>query len=171
VWSSVEGGTYQVQSNTNFTTWSLRATNIASTGLSTQFSTNETGLTHLYRVARTDLATYDSASGSTTSGGTGILSVSPTSAARGTSFTLTINLDPSTSPALPPQNAPVNSVAVGTIAGTSLVHVSQTQVTATINIPVGASTGAQTVEVVFPGPPGNPTQTVTYTLTDGFTAQ
>jgi hypothetical protein len=172
VWNSVEGGTYQVQSNTNLTTWSLRATNIASTGLSTQFSTNETGLAHLYRIARTDLAAYDSVSGSTTSGSdNGILSVSPINAARGTSFTLTINLDPSASPSPPPQNAPVNSITVGTISGTRLVHVNQTEVTATIDIPSGASTGPQTVSIVFPGPPSNPTQTVTYTLANGFTVQ
>jgi hypothetical protein len=172
VWNSVEGGAYELQSSANLTDWILRATNITSGGLNTQFSTNETGTIHLYRVARTSLATYDSISGSTTSGGgNGILSVSPASGARGTSFTLTINLDPSTSPALPPQNAPVNSITVGAISGTSLVHVSQTQVTATINIPGGASTGAQTVSVVFPGPPNNPTQTVTYTLTNGFSLQ
>jgi hypothetical protein len=42
-------------------------------------------------------------------------------------------------------------------------------VRASITIPAGASTGAQTVTVVFPGPPDNPTATVTYTLSGGFT--
>ncbi len=171
VWNSVEGGTYQVQSSTTLSDWSLRATNVASAGLSTQFSTNETGTLHLYRVARTGLAAYDAVASSTSAGGNGILSVSPTNATRGTSFTLTINLDPAASPAPPPQSAPINSVSVGSIYGTSLVHVSQTQVTATISIPGGATTGAQTVSVVFPGPPNNPSQTVTYTLTNGFDIQ
>ena len=65
--------------------------------------------------------------------------------------------------------APVNSVTVGSYSGTSLTHVSQTQVTASITLPSNATTGAQTVTVVFPGPPGNPSQTVTYTLANGFT--
>ena len=41
--------------------------------------------------------------------------------------------------------------------------------TAQFTIPAGAATGAQTVTVIFPGPPGNPGATVTYTLAGGFT--
>lgn len=103
----------------------------------------------------------------TTGGGTGILSVSPPSAARGTTNTITINLDPAVNP--PPGNAPINSVTVGTITGAGNIHVSQIKVTSSITIPAGAATGAQTVTVVFPGPPGNPGATVTYTLPNGFT--
>ena len=84
-------------------------------------------------------------------------------------FTLTVNLDPAATPAPPPQNAPVNSVTIGATAGTSRVHVSPTQVTASFTIPAGAATGPQTVTVVFPGPPTDPTATVTYTLANGFT--
>jgi hypothetical protein len=53
--------------------------------------------------------------------------------------------------------------------GANNVHVSQTQVTSSIVIPANATIGPQTVSVVFPGPPDNPTQTVTYTLTNSFT--
>jgi hypothetical protein len=117
------------------------------------------------------VATYDSA-GTTTFGsgggtGTGILSVSPASVNPGTNFTLTINLDPSVSP--PPANAPVNSVTLGGFTGSGNVHVSQTEVTSTINIPSGTSPGSPTVTVVFPGPPTDPSQTVTYTFSNGFT--
>jgi hypothetical protein len=42
-------------------------------------------------------------------------------------------------------------------------------VTAGFTIPTTASLGTQTVSVVFPGPPGNATNTVTYTLANGFT--
>ncbi len=166
VWASVEGGTYQVLCSTNPATgWTTNKTGIASQGINTQTNLTSTNTFAFYRVARTALATYDSVSGA--SGGSGILSVSPTSANHGTTFTLTINLDPSVSP--PPQMAPVNSVTVGSYSGTSLTHVSQTQVTASITLPSNATTGAQTVTVVFPGPPGNPSQTVTYTLANGFT--
>ena len=59
--------------------------------------------------------------------------------------------------------------SISTIAGSGNIHVSQTQVTSTITIPAGAATGPQTVTLVFPGPPANPTATVTYTLPNGFT--
>jgi hypothetical protein len=172
MWSSVEGGTYEVLSSSNLSAWAMKATNLASQGITTQVSTNKDGSSEFYRVARTALASCDlvTSSGTTSATGGGILSVSPNSAGRGTkNMTLAINLDPSAQPAPPPQNAPINSASIGTIAGTSLVHVSQTQVQATFSIPANATTGQETVTVVFPGPPGNPSQTVTYTLTSGFT--
>lgn len=70
---------------------------------------------------------------------------------------------------LSPQNAPINSVTVGTITCTANVHVSQTQVTSPITIPAGAATGPQTVTVMFPGAPPNPNPPVSYTLVNGFT--
>jgi hypothetical protein len=166
-WSATEGGTYRVECTTNFTTWTTNATNVAVSGNRGAFTNNASSGVAFYRVVRTALANYDGSTNTTTAGGNGILSVSPTSGARGTTLTLTINLDPAVNP--PPQNAPVNSVTVGTITGTGNVHVSQTQVTSSVTIPAGAATGPQTVTVVFPGPPGNPGATVTYTLPNGFT--
>jgi hypothetical protein len=166
VWSAAEGGTYRVESTTNFTTWTTNATNATTSGNTARYTNNSPGTRGFYKIARTALATYDPVSG-TTGGGTGILSVSPPSAARGTTNTITINLDPAVNP--PPGNAPINSVTVGTITGAGNIHVSQIKVTSSITIPAGAATGAQTVTVVFPGPPGNPGATVTYTLPNGFT--
>lgn len=169
-WSAVEGGTYRVESASVLNNWTTNQTGIAAV-YNTGTATDSSSTQKFYRVAQTALATYDPVSTGSTSGGggNGILSVSPTSVSRGTgtNFTLTINLDPSVNP--PPANAPINSVTVGTITGSSNVHVSQTQVTSSIIVSSGAATGAQTVTVVFPGPPGNPTQTVTYTLAGGFT--
>ncbi len=168
-WSALEGGTYMVQSTTNFSAWTTNSTTVAAVQNAASYTNNSPDSYRFYRVARTALAAYDAAGSTTTSGGggNGIVSVSPTSGNRGTTFTLTINLDSAVNP--PPQNAPINSVTVGTITGTGNVHVSQTQLTSSITIPANATTGAQTVTVVFPGPPGNPTATVTYTLTGGFT--
>jgi hypothetical protein len=168
IWSGTEGGTYRVECTTNFTAWTTNATNLAVSGNVGRYTNSNVGLA-FYRIARTALAAYDPVTGAAGGGGNGILNVSPTSGARGSTFTLTINLDPAATPAPPPVNAPVNSVTVGTIAGTGNVHMSQTQVTSSITIPPGAATGPQTVTVVFPGPPGNPTATVTYTLPAGFT--
>jgi hypothetical protein len=147
--------------------WTTNGSNIAAVLNAGSFSQARGTSNQFYRVARTALAAYDPVTSTTGGTGGGISSVSPTSGNRGTTFTLTINLDPAVNP--PPSSAPINSVTVGTITGTSNVHVSQTQVTSSITIPANASTGPQTVSVVFPGPPGNPTQTVTYTLTGGFT--
>lgn len=170
VWSSVEGGGYRVESSTTLTNWATNTT-VASQGLTTQTATNAGAGNQFFRVVRASLASFDGVTGGTTGGGGGIVSVSPTSGTRGSVVTLTINLDSAAQPSPPPQNAPINSVTVGTISGTSLTHVSQTQVRASISIPGGAATGAQTVTVVFPGPPENPTATVTYTLNGGFTVQ
>jgi len=173
-WNSVEGGTYRVEASTNVVVgnWTSVQSNIVSTGIVARATEagGASGSSRFYRVARTALANHYG-SGTTTNGGggNGILSVSPTSAARGATFTLTVNIDPAAQPPPPPQNAPVNSVTIGALAGVNRVHVSRTQVTASFTIPGGAATGPQTVTVVFPGPPGNPNQTVTYTLPNGFT--
>jgi hypothetical protein len=164
-WSAVEGGTYQVESTSNFSGWATNATNLPAVQRFGSYSGASAQSRRFFRVALTGLASYDPA----TSSGSGILSVSPDNAPAGTTFTLTINLDPSVMPAPPPQTAPINSVSVGSITGATNLHVSQIQVTSSITIPSGAAPGPQTVQVVFPGPPGNPNNTVTYTLIGGFT--
>ena len=163
--SAIEGGTYQVESTTNLTTWTTNATGVAATLNSGSYTNTSSDNSKFYRVARTALASYDPVTGTTTGGGNAIVSVSPTSAARGTTLTLTITLPNSA----PPQNAPINSVTVGAITGTGNVHVSQTTVTSTITIPANAATGPQTVTVMFPGAPPNPNPPVSYTLPNGFT--
>ena len=168
-WSATEGGTYRVDATTTLQGWTTSATNIPAVLDTGGYTNSSPENQKFFRVVRTALASYDPVGGSTSSGGNGILSVSPSSGNRGTSLTLTINLDPAANPAPPPANAPINSVTVGTIAGTSNVHVSQTQVTSLLTIPANASTGPQTVTVVFPGPPSNPSATVTYSLSAGFT--
>jgi hypothetical protein len=171
-WNSLEGGTYKVEGTGDLVAgYSTVATGKTAASGSTKTSMTDTNgavgtAQRFYRVTRTATATYDPVTGTTTAG-SGILSVSPTNGNRGTTFTLTINLDPAVNP--PPVNAPVNAASIGTIAATTRNHVSATQVTAVFTIPAGAATGAQTVSVTFPGPPENPTATVTYTLTNGFT--
>jgi hypothetical protein len=173
VWSSVEGGTYKLETSASLSGWTDLMTNIASGGTSTSATDNTASLAarRFYRVTRTALANYDSTgnggTGTGGGGGAGIVSVSPATGARGTPFTLTVNLDAAATPPLPPQMVPPASVSIGTTAGTNRVHVTQTQVTAGFTIPVNAATGAQTVTVTFTTPNG----TNTYTLTNGFTVQ
>ncbi len=167
VWTATQGGTYQIQASTNLTTWTNKAVNITAQGSTAQTSFSGNGQAEFYKAVRTNLASYDPVSSSAS--GSGITSVSPTSYGLGTNFVLTIYLNANASPQPPPQNAPVNSVTIGSISGTSLTHVSQTEVQATFNL--SGATGAQTVTVVFPGPPDDPSDVVTYTLVNGFTVQ
>jgi hypothetical protein len=164
VWSSVQGGTYKIEASTDLTSWTNKAAGITAQGSTAQTSFSGNGQGEFYHAVMTNLASYDPV---TSSGG--ITSVSPTSYGRGTNFVLTIYLNSSENPPLPPSTAPVNSVTIGSNVGASLTHVSQTEVQATFNL--SGATGAQTVSVVFPGPPGMAADTVTYTLTSGFTVQ
>ena len=74
----------QVQSTTNFSSWSTNATNLSPVGSRRQFysggSANDSS--KFFRVARTTLANYDSVASS----GYGIASISPTNATRWHNF-------------------------------------------------------------------------------------
>jgi hypothetical protein len=165
VWSAVQGGTYQIEASTNLTNWTNKIANITAQGATAQTSFAGNGQQEYYQAVMTNLASYSSV----TSGGNGITSVSPVSYGLGTNFVLSIYLNSKANPAPPPVNAPINSITIGTNVGTLLTHVSTNEVQATFNL--SGATGAQTVTVVFPGPPTNMAATVTYTLDNGFTVQ
>jgi YHYH protein len=164
VWNSVEGGKYEVASSAEAANWTMRAADVSSQGLKTQTKVAEDGSKD-YRVVRTSLAEYDPVKG----GGGGIVSITPNSAARGESVTVTINLSGNTDPPLPPQQAPINFVKIGGITASNLRHINRRQAQATITIPADAGLGAQEVTLEFPGPPFEPERTVSYTLAGGFT--
>ena len=155
-WSAIEGGTYMVLSTTNLTTWTTNSTTVAAVLNAASYTNNSTDNYRFYRVAQTALATYDAVSSS--SGTSGSNTVAPGgTATRGTTVTVTITL-PSTPP-WPPANAPITSVTLaGSIAGTSISDSTQGTVIATFTIPSNASTGTQSVVVVFNS---GPTYTVT----------
>ena len=97
--------------------------------------------------------------------GQAVTSVSPDSAAQGTSdllVTFIISGDE-----LPPSDAPVDQVAIGTIKGTSLTH-NDTIITGIFIIPYGEEVGAKDVAVTFTPPPdqGAP---IIFSLLGGFT--
>jgi hypothetical protein len=164
VWSATQGGTYEVEASTNLTTWTNKATGIVAQGSTAQMSFTKGVQQEFYKAVRTNLASYDSVYA-----GDGISSVSPTSYGEGQNFVLTINLSTSLNPPPPPSSAPIISVSIGSNVGTSLTHVSQYEVQATFDL--SGAAGAQTVTLVFPGPPGDYSDYMTYTLTDGFNVQ
>ena len=168
VWNAAEGGTYKVEQTGDFKQWTDAATNVKSTGIEGTATNTSAANPLFFRVVRTGLAAYDEGTGSSSGGGSGIDSILPASGTRGTTVNVKISLSQSTQPGVPPQNAPINSLTIGTIKGTSISRPTQYTINATFTIPTGAAIGPQTVTVVFPGPPGNAANTVTYTLTDGF---
>jgi cytochrome c peroxidase len=58
-WSATEGGTYMVQSTTNFSTWTTNSTTVAAVLNAASYTNNPTDNYRFYRVAQTALATYD----------------------------------------------------------------------------------------------------------------
>jgi hypothetical protein len=163
-WSALEGGTYMVQSTTNFSTWTTNSTTVPAVLNAASFTDNPTDNDRFYRVGRTSVATFDSA-------GTTIFatnSVAPGGSAYcGQSVALTITL--TAPPNLPPAGVPVTSVTIGIITALSATCTTQGTVVAIFTIPASYTpTGAQNVVVTFPPPP-NQTHSAVFTLTGGFT--
>ena len=150
-WSATEGGIYLVQSTTNFSTWATNATAVATVLNSASYTNNSADNARFYRVAQTALAAYDSAG----SGGytPTISTFAPGgTATRGTTVTVTITLP--TTPPWPPANVAITSATLGgSIAGAGISDATQGQVIATFTIPSNASTGAQSLVIVFTNGP------------------
>mgnify|MGYP000274164336 CR=1 FL=1 len=71
-----------------------------------------------------------------------VKSITPNSGTQGESaLSVSIIIEAGTMP-LPPADVPVQSVTIGSISGTSLSHVSETEITAVFNIPSDATAGA-----------------------------
>jgi hypothetical protein len=171
-WSATEGGTYMVQSTTNITGWTTNFTSVTAVLTAATYTNNTTGNYRFYRVAQTTLANYDSVGtgGGTVSGGTYPAPGGSVSRGNGTNITLSITLSTggSNPPNLPPANAPITSVTLGSLTAASSSDANQGTVLANFTIPANATTGAQNVVVTFGIPPGQ-TQAPTFTLTGGFT--
>jgi hypothetical protein len=149
-WSAIEGGTYMVQSTTDFSAWTTNSTTVPAVLNAASYTNNPTDNYRFYRVARTSVANYDNAGTTVFS----TASIAPGgSANRGQTVTVTITLP--SSPPNPPANAPITSVVLGgSISGTNISDSTQGTVVATFTIPAGTSTGAQNIVVTFTsGPP------------------
>jgi hypothetical protein len=176
VWSSVEGGTYQVETSINLTSWTtLATTSGAANSVTTSHVDNGAALLNLakfYRVTRTALAAYDAVTATGGGGGEGISSVSPTSGTRGTMVSLTITLNSAAQPAPPPNNlqpafATLTQGATTITASTATRNTATGIVTAAFTLPAAAATGAYDVNVAFPPPPGQ-TENVVFSKAGGF---
>jgi hypothetical protein len=172
-WSSVDGGTYQVESTADLSTWTTNATNVVSQGINTQTNLNSGVSAMFYRVARTALANYDPVTGAT--GGGQTITVTPNSGTRSQSnISITAVISASATPPAPPHTgAPIQTFTIGamTVSGASYTYNSGTAtgtLTGTLSIPSNAATNGQTVTVTFSPPPGQLTGP-TYTQANGFT--
>jgi len=171
-WSASEGGSYTVQSTTNFIAWDTNATAVSAVLNGAAYTNHPTDKFRFYRIAQTSLASYDGvgSGGGTVSGGTYLVPGGSVSRGAGTNITLNITLSTggSNPPSSPPANAPIASVTLGTLAATSFSDTTQGTVIATFTIPSNATTGTQNVVVTFGTPPGQ-SQAPTFTMSGGFT--
>jgi hypothetical protein len=172
-WSSVDGGSYQVESTTDLSNWTTNATNVVSQGINTQTNLNSGASTVFYRVARTGLATYDPVTGTSGGGGGQTITLTPNSGTRGqNNISITAAISASATPPVPPHTgAPIQSFTIGsmTVTGASYTYNGGTgTVTGTLSIPSNAATNGQTVTITFSPPPGQQTGP-TYTQLNGFT--
>jgi hypothetical protein len=171
-WSATEGGAYEVLSTTNLTAWSTTATNVPAVLTSAAYTNHPPDQYRFYRVARTALAAYDSAGSGAEFDSGGIYPVPGGSVSRGNGTNITLSITLSTGgsnpPSLPPANAPISSVMLGSLTAVSSSDATQGTVLANFTIPATATTNAQNVVVTFGIPPGQ-SQAPTFTSTDGFT--
>jgi hypothetical protein len=164
-WSTLEGGSYEVQSSTNLAepSWTTLAPSVSPNETTGRW-TNTTALPrNFYRVGRTAVAPYQGAGATVFS----TVSVAPGgSASPGQTVTVTITLP--TNPPWPPANAPnpsvtlTNTASDTSIAAAGVSYSTQGTVMATFMIPSTAPTNSQNVIIVFQPAP-------TYTLAGGFT--
>ena len=131
-WSAAEGGTYLVQSTTNFSAWTTNSTNVSAVLNTASFTTHTTDNLRFYRVTRTALANYDGGSGGTSGDATYPVPGGSVSRASVTNITLSITLS---GPPSPPAGAPITSVTLGslTATGAAISYVTQGTVLATFN--------------------------------------
>jgi len=80
-----------------------------------------------------------------------ITTVSPSSAPLGTNGMLVTFTLSSSPPAPPATTVPINSVSIGTNAGTASSHTNQYVISALFNLPGNVSTGAQNVLITYAG--------------------
>jgi hypothetical protein len=161
-WSANEGGTYMVQSTTNFTAWTTNSTTVAAVLNAAGYTNYPTDNARFYRVAQTALAAYDSPG---TSGYVPTFySYSPGgNATRGTSVTVTNTLA-LTVPS-PPLNAPTPTVTLaGSIAGYNISHPATNIVVCTFAIPTNAPINSQNIVITFGTGTMPPPWTNTFTI-------
>jgi hypothetical protein len=160
-WSAVEGGSYQVESTTNFSAWTILATNISPNQILGGYA-NVTALDkNFYRVGRMAVANFDPVSGTSSAGGGFVAPGGSVSKGTGTNVTVTITL-PTNPPQPPAGNVSTSVTLAGTIPGSGLSRPTAGTVVATFAISAAAPIGAQNIVIVF-----NPAPT--YTMTGAFT--
>ncbi len=183
-WNGAEGGSYVIEKSEtpSGSNWTEIASAKLSGTISGEITDNEASATAaFYRIRQTDIDPFDETEfGATNGGGNGggnnggggmtgnITSVTPNTGSPGQQISITIMLDGSAQPPLPPANVPVQSLTVGTYTINGAQRVSQTEIQATWTIPTNAAAGTYTVTVELPGPPGSDTPFV-LTRTEGFT--
>ena len=99
----------------------------------------------------------NSSGGGGGTGNSGVTAISPSSGARGQSYSITITLQAlAGTPGLPPLTAPITTATVGGTALTFLSRASTNTVTGNLTLPTNTATGAKDIVVTFQGQSGRP---------------
>ncbi|MGJ8639614.1 MAG: YHYH protein [Opitutaceae bacterium] len=168
VWNVVEGGSYTVQTTNDLTAdWDDSLIGEVAVGDTLEVTDIDSLLdesAQFYRITRTDIADYDS--GESVGGATdGIDTASPSSASEDTSVTLTFSFASSAGQPASNASAPVASVTLGGITGTSVSRDADTgDVTATFDL-TGLAVGDYDIVATFSPPDADD---VLFTGTDIF---
>jgi len=169
-WSATEGGTYLVESTTNFSTWTTNSTSVPAVLNGASSTNNPADNYRFYRVAQTALATYDPVNGTSSGGGGQTITLLPNSGTAGTSFSVSATISASATPPPPPHTgAPVTmfTIGVNTVTGASYTYNANGSGTVTGTVTSLAGAGSQTVTITF-APPQGQTQGPSYTQPAGF---
>ena len=177
-WTSVEGGSYQLESTSDFSNWETITTDEASQGASTQATAPTSGNpTEFFRVTLTSVADYDveGSGGTTLNGGdmgtapptnngdqapptggtaTGGITAIPETITRGSGTQqIRITLADNLNPPLPPTQVNPSSITIGGLEG-AFQNRNGNTITVGLNLPSDAPAGPQSVSITFPGPGG-----------------
>jgi hypothetical protein len=125
-WSAIEGGTYRVEEENSLSgsNWvAIRTNTVSGSATGSVTETNGAGFAaRFYRVARTALASYDSA-GTNSNSSSAIITMSPASGTNGNTYSVTATISASATPPPPPvSGAPVLVFTVGTINVTGAAY-------------------------------------------------
>jgi hypothetical protein len=173
MWSSVDGGTYQIESTADLNNWSTNATNVPSQGINTQTNLNSGASVAFYRVGRPALANYDPVTG-TTGGGGQTITLTPNSSTQGQTNISIFALINSANPPVPPHtDALISTFTIGALSVTSAHYTYNSgagtgTVTGFLSIPANATLGNQTVTIAF-SPPLGQSSGPSYIQVNGFT--
>ena len=173
-WTSIEGGTYRVETSVDFDTWSTTENNFLSEGIVTEASMQKSGTNFEFlRIILTDTEAQDNAINDEENNTDGPVNntdigVTPMKAVSGSSLNITLSMNANVTPPLPPAHVNPSSITVGNLSAQFLER-NNNEIAVRLEIPEIFSAGAQDITITFPGPNGQ--MGPTYTAESAFVVE